>query len=80
MQYMFVGVHQDEAVEQSKGFKSVSGIGTVTVMRQECPAAGPGPPLWTIEASTYSTHGNPAHTLWQNTTHWTTVQFLPQYC
>lgn len=58
-----------------RGFKSAFGIGTVTVMRQESPVAAPGPALRSLEMSTYSTHGNPAQTLWQkyNTLHYCTV-------
>lgn len=48
-------------------------------MRQESHMVASGPVLWSLEMSTYSTHGNPAQT-WQNTTHCTTVQFLHQYC
>lgn len=47
---------------------------------QESSVVAPGPALWSLEMSTESTHGNPAHTWWQNTTHCTTVQFLHQYC
>lgn len=42
-----------------RGFKSVNGIGTVTVMRQDSPMVAPGKAV--PGNPTYSTHGNPAH-------------------
>lgn len=76
---MFVGIYQDEAVEQSKERIQVSQWDW-HCDSNETSVVAPGPVLWSLETSTYSTHGNPAQTLWQNTTHCTTVQFLHQYC